>query len=350
VRDRVAMPRLLEDFLTKREPGLAGARVTDYEPITGGYSRLMARFTLAHAEASKRYVLRGDPPSGESIIETDRAYEWELLSALARAGTGPWPVARWFDPDGSELGTRAIVLEWIDGTSVKEALTGSDEAEQAVMAEQLCVLAAAVHSTDLEVLPGTVEQPSDWDDYINGQIAMWAKAEREQPGSDPFMRYVGAWLEAHKPPPAPLCLVHGDFNISNMLVPPEGGLRIVDWEVARVGDPREDLGWFKLAAATVPPDLIGLDDVGFCARYRELTGLSEQVLNPATVTYFTVLGSAQVFIGLWRQSAAMAAGETESIQVAYTVNAQSFIHDVWMKATRALADTLGGPRPPEELA
>ena len=31
---------------------------------------------------------------------------------------------------------------------------------------------------------------------------------------------------------------------------------LVDWELAHVGDPREDLGWWALASVTQPPDII----------------------------------------------------------------------------------------------
>jgi aminoglycoside phosphotransferase (APT) family kinase protein len=46
------------------------------------------------------------------------------------------------------------------------------------------------------------------------------------------------------PPPAELRLVHGDFRHGNLMVHAERGLAaVLDWELAHLGDPMEDLGW-----------------------------------------------------------------------------------------------------------
>ncbi|MGJ3626520.1 phosphotransferase [Sphingomonas sp. MMS24-JH45] len=39
-------------------------------------------------------------------------------------------------------------------------------------------------------------------------------------------------------------LVHGDFRNGNLMVDPQAGLAgVLDWELAHLGDPAEDLGW-----------------------------------------------------------------------------------------------------------
>ena len=110
------------------------------------------------------------------------------------------------------------------------------------------------------------------------------------------MRVVAAWLDANRPPEAPLTLVHGDLQAPNILLQEDtGDFHLLDWELSRIGDPREDLGWWALAGKSQPPDLIDANPDAFYARYREQTGLSEEIVNPATVAYFTVLGSLAVF-------------------------------------------------------
>jgi aminoglycoside phosphotransferase (APT) family kinase protein len=37
--------------------------------------------------------------------------------------------------------------------------------------------------------------------------------------------------------------VHGDYRNGNMIFGPEGVRAILDWELAHIGDPMEDLGW-----------------------------------------------------------------------------------------------------------
>jgi aminoglycoside phosphotransferase (APT) family kinase protein len=38
-------------------------------------------------------------------------------------------------------------------------------------------------------------------------------------------------------------LVHGDFRNGNLIGGPDGLRAVLDWELAHLGDPLEDLGW-----------------------------------------------------------------------------------------------------------
>ena len=78
---------------------------------------------------------------------------------------------------------------------------------------------------------------------------------------------------------------------------PTGRDVIVDWELAHIGDPREDLGWCMMASVTQPPDVVGADEEAFYQRYREISGLNEEQVNPATTDYFLLLASSTVFVG-----------------------------------------------------
>ena len=37
--------------------------------------------------------------------------------------------------------------------------------------------------------------------------------------------------------------MHGDFRNGNLIVGPDGIRAVLDWELAHLGDPIEDLGW-----------------------------------------------------------------------------------------------------------
>ncbi|MEZ5205083.1 MAG: phosphotransferase family protein [Acidimicrobiales bacterium] len=57
------------------------------------------------------------------------------------------------------------------------------------------------------------------------------------------------WLADRRPPERPTSVVHGDFRVGNLLVDPDHGLRaVLDWELAHLGDPLEDLGWLCVRA------------------------------------------------------------------------------------------------------
>ena len=52
------------------------------------------------------------------------------------------------------------------------------------------------------------------------------------------------WLADHDPGPSKeVTLVHGDFRHGNLIIGPDGVRAVLDWELAHLGDPMEDLGW-----------------------------------------------------------------------------------------------------------
>ena len=81
-----------------------------------------------------------------------------------------------------------------------------------------------------------------------------------------------------------------------------------DWEFGRIGDPREDLGYYS--HLPVPPNLYEADPQGFLARYRERTGLTEEQVNPQTVSYFYVLGIGRLLGQMFDAADALARGRT----------------------------------------
>src|SRR5450631_4006547 len=77
--------------------------------------------------------------------------------------------------------------------------------------------------------------------------AQFADLEREYRSFDwprPVFELALRWLGDHDPgPPQEVTLVHGDFRHGNLIIGPEGLRAVLDWELAHLGDPMEDLGW-----------------------------------------------------------------------------------------------------------
>jgi len=334
VLEPAELPQRLAAFLSTRWDDGAEVTVSDFEQITGGYSRYMARFTAQAGAASTPMILRADPPPGQSIIDTDRTVEWDVVQAVAGSGDVRLPRMRWFDP-GDELGSPAIVYEEVPGDTLFARLQVGDVTDHFGFTEPVADLAASIHGLDVSVLPEAIDRPASWDDYIDAGAAHWVEAEGAHAEADPFMRVVAAWLAANKPSPTELRVVHGDLQPPNIVIEAETeALHMLDWELVRVGDPREDLGWWVLASKSQPPDLIEADTEAFYARYRERTGLSEEVVNPATVAYFTVFSSLSVFSNVIAQTAKMSRGEPGAMSVAYMTNAIPFMHGVFVDAMR----------------
>ena len=125
---------------------------------------------------------------------------------------------------------------------------------------RLAEAAASFHTIPIDELPASIVRPESYDAYLDARgSTSGARPTATTASADPFLRYVAAWLDAHRPPPVPLTLIHGDFQSANLLVDDDGHLVILDWELAQIGDPREDLGYFKAVAQAAPPDLIEHD-------------------------------------------------------------------------------------------
>ena len=329
------MPERLAAFLAAEEPGWRDVTVTSYEPMTGGYSRLLAKAHVRHAGGEHVFVVRGDPPPERQLIQTDRAIEWDVLSTVHAHGVHV-AAPRYFDATGERLGTKALVLDFCAETSLLPYLASTSEREHRDAASRLAESAASFHAIPLDALPTAFARPASWDAYIATRIDEWRRTADAHVESLPILRFVAAWLDAHRPPPVPLTLIHGDFQSANMLRADDGTLVLLDWELAQIGDPREDLGYFKAVAQAAPPDLTGLDADAFCARYRSLTGLTDKQLNPAVLAYFMVLGVVGTVRQLLEGGAAFARGENSLLGSLFNLNSVLFGQMMWLQGTRQL--------------
>src|SRR5947199_243067 len=84
-----------------------------------------------------------------------------------------------------------------------------------LLALDVATAIGAVHAAGPECVPSGFSRPESWDDYVDGFITEWRAVEASMAERNPFIRWVAQWLETHKPPPAALTLVHGEFQTGN---------------------------------------------------------------------------------------------------------------------------------------
>jgi aminoglycoside phosphotransferase (APT) family kinase protein len=336
--DPERMPQLLGEFLARQQPAWRNIKVSSYEVMTGGYSRLLAKAIVTHDDGHEVLVLRGDPPSDKVLIHTDREQEWDLVRALNEHGIRT-PRAHFFDATGEHLGTKALVIDFSHSQSFLPYVGagGSIEGLPTRLAEAL----ASYHAIPLDDLPAQMERPANWDAYLTRRIDEWRRTADAHVEDLPILRYMAGWLDAHRPAPVPLTLMHGDFQSANLMISDDGHFEILDWELAAIGDPREDMGYFKAVAQAAPPDL--LDDAGcaeMCARYRELTGLNELQVNPVVVAYFLILGVVGTVRRLLEGGADYARGANHLMGSVFNMNSVQFGHSMWLSTADALGPVL----------
>jgi aminoglycoside phosphotransferase (APT) family kinase protein len=326
--DGASLQRFLAHEQADRAPTVASFR-----PISGGYSRLSALASVRWGDGSEEtFVLRADPPLDTGVFESDRDDEARLLRALHGRLPMNTPRVRWYDSTGEYFGEKTLIVDFFAGRPLPEVVA-KEGVEPAT--EIFVDTIARIHCSPLDVLPPDLPRPTDWDSYLDGLVDLLSGLDSTVSDSNPALHYAAAQLREHRPPPVPLTIVHGDCQPANVLVPDGGEVLMIDWEFARVGDPREDLGYYS--HLPVPPNLFEADPEGFLARYRDRTGLTEEQVNPDTVSYFYVLGMARLLGQMFAAADALAQGRPRGVMATYMMNGTAATTRGFLDIARRLA-------------
>jgi aminoglycoside phosphotransferase (APT) family kinase protein len=231
--------------------------LSDFEPLTGGTQNVMVAF----ARGDRRYVLRRGPENPRPRSNDNLLREVRMLTALRSTGV---PHARLITScsDPSVLGGSVFyVMERVDGFNPAASLPPAYAGDFGMSYELgLAVVDALAELGDLvpeQVGLGDFGKPAG---FLKRQVPRWLT---ELESYDRFHGYVRAglddvdevarWLDAHRPALWWPGILHGDYQLSNVLISPlePRVAAIVDWEMATIGDPLLDLGWL-LASWPLP--------------------------------------------------------------------------------------------------
>ncbi|MBI2767042.1 MAG: phosphotransferase family protein [Chloroflexi bacterium] len=214
-------------------PGFESARVRAIVPVTGGASNITCHVTLEGAPAAA-VALRVQRERG--IFEPyDVLREGRVLSALAGS---PIPVPRLLAAEAEPgfLGAPFIVLEWVDAPHMGEA--GPEASFPAFTAA-----VAAIHALDWRGLGlGFLSPPASPALALAAELAAVAARRRAFAPQSALLAHAESALRASIPGDGRLALCQGDINVFNYLFRGGNVVAVVDWEQARISDPRSDVG------------------------------------------------------------------------------------------------------------
>ena len=227
------------DRLAERLEG-RGARVVEAGRLSGGASMETWAFTVQGPRGRDRLILRRrtvpfDPQNARAI---PLAAEAALIRAVRANGALAPPVLHVCD-DEDGLG-EAYVMGAVPGETLGRKIV-SDPAFDAVrpgLARQCGEVLARIHATPPPADLGlkTVDAVAELDRYEEVYRATGAQR--------PILELAFQHLRRHVPEPVPPVLLHGDFRNGNIMFDPETGVAaVLDWELAHIGDPAEDMGW-----------------------------------------------------------------------------------------------------------
>ena len=222
------------------------ASIVGLQRLSGGANMETWSFDLVTAGASEPLILRRLPGAAAAVDTTAEfaggelslADEAELITIAGRHGV-PVPAVRLVLRGEHALG-QGYIMSRETGEALPFRLLADERYRSAreKLAFQCGQTLGRIHQIPLAVLPGGLA------DHSGELLFQRAQAFLDQYGNvSPVLQLGLNWLRDN-PRTAPWrTLVHGDFRNGNLLVDEQGLVAVLDWELAHLGDPVQDLGY-----------------------------------------------------------------------------------------------------------
>jgi aminoglycoside phosphotransferase (APT) family kinase protein len=284
----------LTAWLRRQLPTARDLQVSSLRAPKAGVSNETFLFDVRYRDGMEhrheRLVARLEPRDFLVFPEYDLECQYEVMARLDDSGV-PVPRVRWLERDPAVLGGGAFyVMDAVDGDVPSEVPSyhvfgwvhdAQLERRTRIWWNGLETL-ARIHALDWRALGlGFLGEPASGRDAIDRQLAYWDRylaLVRDEGPPQPTLDASLAWLRASAFTPRRVSLCWGDARLPNLMFRDDRVAAVLDWEMAFLGDPEADLGWWCFLdwannEGYGGPHLDGIprkDET--LARYAELTG------------------------------------------------------------------------------
>ncbi|HET9207352.1 MAG TPA: phosphotransferase family protein, partial [Burkholderiaceae bacterium] len=222
-----------------------GERIESLQRLSGGASQQTWAFDLCSDAGSVPLVLRRAPPAAaqRARLGVGLAAEAQLIAAACAAGVPVPRIHRMLSADAG-LG-EGFVMERLAGETLGRRIVRDPRfaAARRVLARQCGEALARIHAIPTPGLPPLRRGGAAAEQLFQLDL------HRRHGTVRPVFALAFQWLRRHAPREvAQPVLVHGDFRNGNLMVGDGGLVGVLDWELAHLGDPMEDLGWLCVNA------------------------------------------------------------------------------------------------------
>jgi len=201
-----------------------------------------------------------------------------------------------------------LLMERLDGETIPRRLLRDPALAEvrAALPYALGRILAAIHAIDVT---GLADVPVL--DAVEDLVRVYHGLDEPRPSVEIGLR----WLASRRPASGAVSLVHGDFRNGNLVVDASGVRGVLDWELAHVGDPVEDLGWLCVRAwrfGSAEP--VG----GFGPRSELLRGYAEgggRVPAADTLHWWEVFGTLRWLVLCRLQAERARSGAERSVEL-----------------------------------
>jgi aminoglycoside phosphotransferase (APT) family kinase protein len=249
----------LAGWLRGRVSGAKEVLVSGLKRASAGFSNETFFFEAAwkgrEGDKQETMVLRRQPHDVTLFPDYDLGKQFRIMECLRKTDV-PVPQMYWFEGDTGVLGSPFYLMSKIDGEIAPEIPPyhsfGLFYDATPERRRKLCLngleATARVHALDWEGLglsflgvprPGTTDTIDRELDYYENFLN-WA---REEP--QPILQAGLDYLRENKFPSKRTTLCWGDCRMGNMIFDHNDEVAgVLDWEMAYLGNPEADLGWF----------------------------------------------------------------------------------------------------------
>lgn len=284
----------------------AGVVVENLHTLTGGASRTTYAFDAVTGATRRSLILRAAPTAEGQFASMELEAAVQAAAALSGA---PVPNILTASNSPAALGNPYLICDEIAGeTIVRKIQRQLNDAGRSRLLIQCGQALAAIHraGTDAAEL------------RERDELSEWRQRLDELGDTTATFEWAFRWLEANRPEPSAIRLVHGDFRMGNLIVDGSTLAAVLDWEAVHIGEIYEDLAWFCVRAWRfgAPAELAagGLGSIEeFVTAYEQAGGAC---IDRAALLWWQVLGTLKWGIICRYQAERHLSGQTRSVELA----------------------------------
>ena len=236
-------------------------------PEASGMSNVTLLFDIEWQEGDTVYrepcVGRLQPEISRPVFPSyDLTLQYEVMDSIGRNSDIPVPELHGLETDTSVLGVQFYIMKRVDGRIPTDMppynmdgwmMHETTDEQQASLWKSAVDTLGRYHRLDYKELGFQgLEQPGKTPlqqqlDYWQGYLGWAMEGEGHAIGQRAL-----DWLQANQPSDEPTVLCWGDSRLGNIIFDPieDKVATVLDWEMAVLGNPVQDIAWFNYMDAT----------------------------------------------------------------------------------------------------
>jgi aminoglycoside phosphotransferase (APT) family kinase protein len=218
----------------------SSVRADDVRQLSHGSSKQSVIFDMVEDDRRTPLIMRRDMK--ESFVGTSVSEEFGFIKPLFDIGF-PVPEPLWIETDAPTIEGCFLISRRVDGEVAGDARTGELSRPAKELTKQLADVLAQLHRVPVDTLPLPPELSAAPDESpVQNLVQHWMSQYQRQVAEPSALLEAGfERLLAGEPDHEQMVIVHGDIGYHNLMVDDSGTATLIDWELAHIGDPAEDI-------------------------------------------------------------------------------------------------------------